>query len=470
MKYRHLFIFLFLYLWIFLGFYLSLAESPTFDEPVHLKAALQYQEGNYNFDPIEPPLLRRTVYFFGQKIEKLTGPSPTLFPYRAVVVIISGVLLSLLLWPIFSRSLFSGLLASVLLVYEPNLLAHSHYFTTDAVSAILSVIAALLILPEKWIKRSDLLILALAVSLAVSLKVASLALILPLLLMKIPRLGKGRVLFLLGFVVLFVWATYDFGFHPIFRRFPVNMPLGGYLRAIKENILFSWRGQPIFFSGELYLRSPWFKTFAVVFLKNTLPLLILALWAAKDWKGKKHLLVIIFLTFVVGLVKPLNFGMRHLLPLQVALVLLAAKVIPKSTLAWVVFSLLITWQILAFRNALPQLITYTNELAGKPNTIFTDSDYDWGQGLVMLRKEIASRGLSDYQLAYFGNTDPALFLGSYTRIKDENPVATQPIRNYDVTKPAIISLTCYYLCGYSESPLFKYRPKEVIAQSFYYFR
>src|SRR3989344_6477499 len=138
MKYRHLFIFLFLFLWILLGFYLARVESPTWDEPIHLTAGRLYQEGDYNFDPIEPPLFRRLVYFFGQKIETVTGPSLTLFPYRAVVVVATGLSLCFLLWSLFSHSLFAGLLGSVLFVYEPNLVAHSHYFTTDAIAAIVS--------------------------------------------------------------------------------------------------------------------------------------------------------------------------------------------------------------------------------------------------------------------------------------------------------------------------------------------
>ena len=135
-------------------------ESPTFDEPIHLKAAIQYQKGDYDFDPIEPPLLRRTVYFFGQKIETVIGQSLTLFPYRAVVVILTGIALCFLLWPLFSHSLFAGLLASVLFVYEPNLIAHSHYFTTHAISAIISVVAALLILKGYWKPSANSLLLS----------------------------------------------------------------------------------------------------------------------------------------------------------------------------------------------------------------------------------------------------------------------------------------------------------------------
>lgn len=469
MKYRHLFIFLFLFLWIFLGFYLSRVESPTFDEPVHYLAGALYEKGDYRFDPMEPPLLRRVVFTFGRQIEKLTGPSLTLFPYRAVVVILTGIALCFLLWPLFTRSLFSGLLASVLIVYEPSLIAHSHYFTTDALSAIISVTAAILVISESWKTRKQFILLLIFVSLAAAIKVASLALLLPLLLFKLSKLGKRRAVSLFVFTFLFIWATYGFRSQIIFNHYPVSLPFGGYLRAIKENILFVRRGQPIFFNGKLFLHAPMSKTPTVLFLKTTLPILIFALWSLKKAKGNGKYLLIFLVVFVVNLFKPLNFGMRHLLPAEIALIFIAASIKPKTIMNWMVFTLLVIWQITAFKNTLPQTITYTNELAGKGSEIFTDSDYDWGQGLLWLRQEIGQRNITDYQLAYFGNVDPLLYLGKYNRIKDENPAASLPVGKLNYTKPIIISVTCYYLCGYYQDPLLAAYPKELIAQSYYIF-
>jgi len=461
MKYRHLFIFLFLYLWLMLGFRLATLESPTFDEPIHLKAASLYEKGDYDFDPIEPPLLRRTVQFIGRKIETLTGPSLTLLPYRAAIVIATGLALCLLLWPLFSRSLFAGLLASVLLVYEPNLIAHSHYFTTDAPSAILTVFTSLLILKETWRKPGALFVLAFFIALTASIKVASLSLILPFLLLKSFKLGKRRLAFIALFCFLFIWATYGFRFQVLGNFLDLQIPFGGYLRAIKENILFAQRGQPIFFNEVLYQKSPWTKTLAVIFLKTGLPLLILAGWGLIKGKNSRYLLLILLITLVVSIFKPLNFGMRHLLPIEIVLVLLAAKVKPKSMLNWLVFTLLIIWQIASFWRVMPQPLTYANELAAKPYQIFTDSDFDWGQGLVELKSELARRRIGAFQLAYFGNNDPGDYLTNFTPITSNNQI--------DPPKPAIISVSCYYQCGYYQDARFSRRPKEVIAKSFFYF-
>src|SRR3989338_2149381 len=82
-----------------------------------------------------------------------------------------------------------------------------------------------------------------SVSLASATKVATLALILPLLLIKLRSLGKRNAILLLVFPLLFIWVTYGFRSEIIFNRFPTNVPFGGYLRAIKENILLARRGQ-----------------------------------------------------------------------------------------------------------------------------------------------------------------------------------------------------------------------------------
>ena len=105
---------------------------------------------------------------------------------------------------------------------------------------------------------------------------------------------------------------------------------------------------------------------------------------------------------------------------------------------------------------MPQPLTYANELAREPYRIFTDSDFDWGQGLVELRSEIDRRQIGAFQLAYFGNNDPGRYLDNF-------------VTKIDYQKPTIISVTCYYQCGYYRDPYFSQRPKEIIAKSFFYF-
>ena len=150
MNIKFIILVIFFGLWLSAGIYLTQKESPTFDEPIHLKAGQLYTEGNFDFDPIEPPLVRLFVYTVGVRLERLTGQSPTLLPYRAVVIIANGLLLSYLLGLIINKSLLAGFLAAFLILTDVNLLAHGHYFTTDLISSVAAFICANLILKEIW--------------------------------------------------------------------------------------------------------------------------------------------------------------------------------------------------------------------------------------------------------------------------------------------------------------------------------
>ncbi len=467
MKIRDLILIIFIGLWLTIGLNLASQESPTFDEPIHLMAGKLYTQGNFNFDPIDPPLVRIATYTLGSSLEHLTGPSLTLLPYRLVIVTITGLLFCYLLWPILNTSLLTGTLTALLILTNANLVAHSHYFTTDAISAIAAFIAALLILKESWKTRKQFLLLIFFVSLAMAAKVASLALIVPLLLIKLPQIGVKKLLILISSVFILLWSTYGFRWLPVFNHVNINFPFGGYLRAIKENILFAKRGQPLFFYGQVSNFSPLIKTPLTILFKTSLPLLVLAIWGAVSKKTRNYLWIFV-LVGGVSMIKPLNFGIRHLLPLQLALIFMAVQVKPKTALSKTILIFLLVWQVIGFVHSWPQPITYTNELAGaSPYRIFTDSDYDWGQGLVNLNNEIRKKGIKEFQLAYFGNVDPVRYLPPFTRIKDANPVGTlltQPI-NYRQT--IIISVTCYYQCGYYLDP--KLGHPTPIAKSFLIF-
>lgn len=457
MKYSYLLILFFLIIWITLGLRLSQSESPTFDEPVHLKAGALYTKGDYDFDPIEPPLLRHFAYKVGNQSRQ----------YRLVIIALTGLFLSILIWRLVKTSLFSGILASVLFLTEANLVAHSHYVTTDAVSAIISVIASLLLLSS-----APFLTTVFFVALSASLKVATLALLGPVLLIKAKQLGIKRLLLMFLLVSFFIWSTYGFRFQNILTSGSLVLPLGGYLRAVKENVLFAQRGQPIFFNGQITTHASALKTPLTILFKTSLPILILSVWMT--WgviqSRTKNYWLIFIIILLVSLFKPLNFGIRHLLPAEIALVLVASQFKPRTIVSWTILIMLLVWQAAGFIKSLPQPITFTNELAGnKPYQIFSDSDYDWGQGLIQLNKEIKKREIKSFQLAYFGNVDPKNYLPGFTRIKDENPAGSQPTKPVNYEETIIISVTCYYQCGYHLDPVLKNRNPQLIAKSFLYF-
>jgi hypothetical protein len=442
-------------LWTYLGFNLALTNSPTFDEPVHAKAGQLYQQGNFDFDPIEPPLIRRFV---------TTASNFTGLLARNIITLSTGLLASGLVYYLSCVSLFAGWLSSFLFLTQPNLVAHSALFTTDAIAAFLTAISVLLILKNFWQRSWQLAILSLFVGLSASSKVSSLSLLGPLLLLKFSKLGFLRLFTIVLVSCFLVWSTYDFRLELPFKHFLFPIPLGGYLRSLKENFQFAQRGQPIFFFEHLFTTGPWYKQ-PVVFLLKT-PLLHLALFGLTG-QYLLPLLLILIVNSSVGL----HFGIRHLLVASILVLLSAAQINLRRPILKIFLLLLVMIQAVSVYSFLPQLLTYTNPLAGRqPYRIFTDSDFDWGQGLFSLKSAIRQQGIANYQLAYFGNANPATYLGKFIRIKDSNPIGNQSVMAYDPQLPAIISITCYYQCGYYLNPRFPLSRAELTAQSFLLFK
>jgi hypothetical protein len=62
--------------------------------------------------------------------------------------------------------------------------------------------------------------------------------------------------------------------------------------------------------------------------------------------------------------------------------------------------------------ALPYPLSFFNAFAGGPgrgDRIVNDSNVDWGQGLVALKRELDRRGIRTVHLAVHGTVDPALY-------------------------------------------------------------
>jgi len=148
-----------------LEFSSSLQESQTWDEAVHLSAGVSYwRTGDFRLNPEHPPLLKLLaglpVALTGVSLP-LSDPSwqaidawkfGELFLYENVLspqaILLLGriptMLCSLLLgWLIFkeTRRLFgdlAGIVALSLFAFDPNILAHSRYVTTDLGFGLLS--------------------------------------------------------------------------------------------------------------------------------------------------------------------------------------------------------------------------------------------------------------------------------------------------------------------------------------------
>lgn len=430
MKFKYLISILFLGVWILIGFRLSTVDGLTFDEPIHLKAGQYFNQGNYSFDPMETPLLRRVISLAGDN-------------NRLVVIVISGLLLAYIstFLEIKSRVIFYFLALT-----EVNLLAHGHLFTTDLISTLFAFLFLLHISRD----RPNKYLIFAFFTLSLASKVATLAFIFPVCLVYFKKFNLSVWLRYVLCALIFIWWTYGFTFLPILNHSDAIYPLGGYLRTLKENLLFSLRGQPIYFLDQVYQKSPWWKTPLILFIKIPFPLLIIFLISVKKNINKKIFLVFFFYLFIQTF-KSLNFGIRHLLIIDLALIYYVSRIKPNY--------LLLTLSLFLAINAYPNFISFANPYVPNKELILSDSDLDWGQGLPAIRDFVLKEKISNYQLVYFGTDNPSKYLDNYTSVSD----------SINLDQPLFISATCFHTCKLQNLEQLKKKSYTLVGGSILYF-
>jgi hypothetical protein len=174
---------------------------------------------------------------------------------------------------------------------------------------------------------------------------------------------------------------------------------------------------PTVIFGKFYPSAQWFYFPSVFIVKSTLAFLVLCFLAPFGAMvvGKPFRREILFLTIppaiylAVAMSSGINYGVRHLLPIYPFLTILV------SFLAWnlgkqrrslaVLVAVLVAFHAVSSLRAFPNYIPYSNEFWGGSERTYeflTDSNVDWGQGLIGLQKYIAQRHIKDCWFAYFG--------------------------------------------------------------------
>lgn len=430
MNYRHLFSILFLGIWILIGFRLSSADGLTFDEPIHLRAGRLFNQGIYSFDPMEIPLIRSFVARTGDY-------------NRLVVITLTGLLLIYVSYFINHKS---RIIFYLLALTEANLLAHGHLFTTDLISTLFAFIFFLHISRDHPNKYLTFIFFALSLA----SKVATLAFVLPVSLIYFNKFKPPVWLISVLCSLIFIWSTYGFTFLPILNHSDTVYPFGGYLRTLKENLLFSLRGQPIYFLDQIYLNAPWWKTPLILLIKIPFPILLMFLLSLKQKLDKKIFLVFFFYLFIQTF-KSLNFGIRHLLLIDLALIFYVSRLKQNFLLLFLsLFLFLINY---------PHFISFANPYIPHKELIISDSDLDWGQGLPAIREFAIKENISSYQLAYFGTDDPAKYLTNYSLVTNM----------IDLNQPIFISATCLHTCKLQNLDQLKKKSYTLVGGSTLYF-
>jgi hypothetical protein len=473
-------------------------QSLTWDEDNHIFAGYEsWKTHDFGLNPEHPPMvkflatlpllpLHLTVpplqnrffksesYLDGQQLLFHNGPADgghytaETLVFRARIPTLLFTLAAALLVFFAAREMFNvraGLIALTFFCFDPNLLAHGAYVTTD-MAASCTMFATIYAL-WRYLQRptpARLAVVGLAAGLALAAK-HSTVLLAPMLVLLLAgelaaRAISGRrprdlrqttlprttlhfaaalaVITLIGVAVL--WAFYGFRYAARPTGLTLSPSLADYVGPLAgiqaRGILFAARfhllpesylygladvrkmanDMPSFFFGKVYRHGIWYY-FPIVFLiKSTLSLLAalaLTVFAiARGWLRNARALWFLIappaLYFAVAMSSHLNIGARHILPVWVFCCVLAGaglSTLIEHNRRWIYpAAAILIYQAATTVHASPNYMAYSNEAWGGSTHTYrylSDSNTDWGQQLIATSAYLRDHHITHCYFAYF---------------------------------------------------------------------
>jgi hypothetical protein len=376
-----------------------------------------------------------------------------------------GVALGVTLW-FATRRLFSEGAATValaLFAFTPSLIANFSVTTTDGIGALFVFLTAYQFV--RWRRksgRSQTIIMGLVLGGLLLAKTYTppeflLALVLMLVIKRDcgqqTRLNWRPALAALGIALLTFWGGYLFHVShvtvsngQVVASFPnrptktrptkstahlnLLVPAGEYVEGFRDLAISNRQGRAAWLLGKVYPtgRTKFYYPVAIALKWPTILLLLLLAslipGIRKICKRPGDLLIepgdlpimCLFgaVFFVLALLSRINIGERHILPLYPFALLIAGGIWEhvrkhRAAMAVVVFALCLNAAD-ALRYA-PDYLAYFNIFVRPQNSwrLLTDSNLDWGQGLIAVRHYEQQHPDETLHLAYFGSVDPSLY-------------------------------------------------------------
>ncbi len=472
-------------------------QSPVFDEGCHILAGYSYwTRGDFGINPEHPPLVKLLATlpllpmsphyppppggFF--KVTCFLGGRQFLFSNDADAILtrarISAAGLTLLAAFLVFAAAYEffgttvGLIALLLFVFEPNLIAHGCLVTTDMAMALF--LFATVYAFYRYVKKPSLvrlLVTSVAAGLCLASKYSG-VLLLPILLLLavseallhksdsvLARGGRARYLLRLtvslvavGFVSLVIlWAFYGFRFQARPEGKAIAPPFDAYVSQINRpvaekaisfvarhhllpeaylygftDVLIAPRYVTPYLFGKVYPHGLWYYPLATFVIKSTMGFLALllilllsvALLGVGSWREFLYLSVPSAIYLLAALTSGFNHGNRYLLPLYPFLCVLAAWGawrLARSHRGWLYCAAaLLALHVISSVRAFPDYLPYSNEAWGGSANAYkflSDSNVDWGQQLKVTSRYLHDRGIKDCWFDYFarGVVDPAYY-------------------------------------------------------------
>ncbi|HEY8670335.1 MAG TPA: phospholipid carrier-dependent glycosyltransferase, partial [Terriglobales bacterium] len=431
-------------------------SSASWDEDDHTFAGyMSWKNADFGLNPEHPPLVKllATLPLLNLplrvpklqnrdfKIEAFLDGKDFLFKNNADMILFRARMMAslftlglALLVFLAAREMFgtgAGFIALGLLVFDPNLLAHGAYVTTD-VGLTFGMFATIYAF-YRYVKSPSiwrLVLIGLAAGVALATKHTGILVFPMLALLAICELALSRegnfrkanakagdlrkhttrligALALIAIIAIGVlWATYGFRYQARPDGLQLNPPLADYLQRLSRprdikilSLAARWHALPesylygladvrimgdfytSYLFGTIYPHGIWYYFPAAIAIKSTISFLLLMLLALvaiaigrlRCWREILFLTVPSALHLAVAMGSGMNIGVRHILPLYAFLYVLAGgaawtfMLMGKDRRWGYAVAALLLFQVFSSVRTFPSYIAYSNELWGGPS-------------------------------------------------------------------------------------------------------
>lgn len=442
-----------------------IADTPTVDEFAHVPAGwYTLQTGRFDLFPTNPPLIKLLqglpLFALGPELVPdarvvNTGWYPwvyatgfmernrpiydRIFLLARLPVVILGLLTCWLVhrW---ARELYgeeAGLVALVLAVFFPTLIAHSHLATIDVGFGFFFLLTLYLFWKMERVTPGLLTACGVVLGLAQFAKFTGLLLYPILFLLSLRdrrRLLSLIPIFLISVIVLDAGYLFqgighrlgDFRFESkLFGTLTSILPAGFpmplpaiYLDGLDALQHINDVGEyPEYLFGRWSNEGSPLYYLVVILFKTPLPLLLALLaapFARREARDQSFLWLPALFYLAVLSAANVHYGIRYVLPIFPLLFIHASRLAPwvrtrSRALQKAAAALLLLYPLSAIAST-PDTIDYFNLLGhGREDEILLDSNLDWGQGLKRIRRYMDREGIDRIGLAWFGHVDPAIY-------------------------------------------------------------
>ena len=376
------------------------------------------------------------------------------------VSVVFGLLLAFLLWTT-ARQMFSegaANLALALFAFSPALIAHFSLITTDGAGVLFIFATAVQLLRWRHSPSSaQILLMGLVLGLLLLSKFYTppmfLLALIWLLILKPEKIvanprqwNWGAVVMACLVAVLILWSGYFFhisrltmrngqmiatfpNHDPIVKNrstpidFSILVPAGEYLEGLRNVAFHNHRGHKSFFLGIGSERGGWksyypttiilkWPTVVLVLFLAVLPMMVRRrvrvpsdFWITASFPA---------VFFLFAIFSKIDIGDRHVLPLYPFVLLLTGASWQLAQRSRVILAMIVLAVVLHAADGLryaPDYLSYFTPFVSSTQTykLLSDSNLDWGQGLLALRKYELAHPREKMYVAYFGSVEPAAY-------------------------------------------------------------